>query len=558
MDKPREPSAHVGDVPEPQPVRRPAIGWTERFGRAAVLAVVASLGLAFAATQLLAPQRPSRLPAGAAASDRAPSQAASPVASGDSPGGSPSSSPLPDFKVIGGPQPTGHVLLNGDGPRLVDLATGSIKAPFGTDWSNQLFERSGGGYVCVCVDTSGASIERHSVRLKELDADGRVTRDTPLDVYEGRIDPDGGSDQGASVLLIPAGSPDGKLLFLAHATRAPPVWRLGVDVVDVAAARIVSRVDLGKGPSHDAHGLNAFGWVTALAGPDGRHVLFTTQTNEVENSDTRVLTHWLSDIDGGSVGLPRRLSDGAGSFEDRTCRDAEVAFGGSNLLYAVCSTNSSNDNVQVRRFTTEGEKLPDVDLSSLGAFTMKARLANQIQGIVYLWDPFAWRIARVDLNAGRLDGVESIDRKLVTGSAAGGGILDGLARAIGNWIAPTTAAKVYMDPALAFSPDGARIYALATTASSFTDGGAPSAGVLVLDATTLRLVGHWRPLADLISIRVSDDGRFVYAVGSAGGTESGDRWQASLTVYDASSGEVREVVGKLGDGWLIFPKPARG
>ena len=141
------------------------------------------------------------------------------------------------------------------------------------------------------------------------------------------------------------------------------------------------------------------------------------------------------------------------------------------------STNSSSANVQVRRFTTEGEKLPDVDLSSLGAFTMKARLANQIQGIVYLWDPFAWRIARVDLNAGRLDGVESIDRKLVTGSAAGGGILDGLARAIGNWIAPTTAAKVSMDPALAFSPDGARIYALATTASSFTDGGAPSAGV---------------------------------------------------------------------------------
>ena len=50
----------------------------------------------------------------------------------------------------------------------------------------------------------------------------------------------------------------------------------------------------------------------------------------------------------------------------------------------------------------------------------------------------------------------------------------------------------------------------------------------------------------------------MYAVGSAGGTESGDRWQASLTVYDTSSGEVREVVGKLGDGWLMFPKPARG
>jgi hypothetical protein len=557
MEKPPEGSGHVGDVPEPQPVRAPAIGWTERLGRAAILAIVASLGLALAATQLLAPQRPSRVPAGAAAGDRAPSATPSPSAGGSPVDARGSPSPLPDFKVIGSPQPTGHVLLNGDGPRLVDLATGSVKAPSGNDWTNQLFERPGGGYVCVCVDTSGAGIERQSVRLKELDSEGRVTRDTPLDTYEGRIDPDGGSDQGASVLLIPAGSPDGALLFIAHARRVPPAWRLGVDVVDVASARIVSRVDLGKGPSHDAHGLNAYGWVTALAGPDGRHVLFTTQTNEVENSDTRVLTHWLSDIDGAAVSAPRRLADGAGSFEDRTCRDAEVAFGGSNLLYAVCST-SSNLNLVVRRITTEGEKLPDIDLSSLAAFTVQARLANQIQGIVYLWDPFAWRIARVDLNAGILAGVETIDRKLVTGSAAGGGILDGLARTIGNWIAPGAAAKVYMDPALAFSPDGARIYALATTASSLTDGGAPSAGVLVLDATTLRLVGHWRPLADLISIRVSDDGRFVYAVGSAGGTENGDRWQASLTVYDASTGEVREVVGKLGDGWLMFPKPVRG
>ena len=115
-----------------------------------------------------------------------------------------------------------------------------------------------------------------------------------------------------------------------------------------------------------------------------------------------------------------------------------------------------------------------------------------------------------------------------------------------------------MDPALALSPDGSRIYALATTATNMTEGSASSAGILVLDAWTLRLVGHWRPLADLVSIRVSDDGRFVYAIGSAGGNDSGDRWQASLTVHDAGTGEVREIVGNLGDNWLMFPNPGRG
>jgi hypothetical protein len=555
MEKPPEGSGHLGDVPEPQPVRAPTIGWTERLGRAAILAIVASLGLALAATQLLAPQRPSRPPAGAAASDRAPGGTPSPSAGGSPGDASVSPSPLPDFKVIGGPQPTGRLLLNGEGPRLLDLATGSVKSPFGRDWSNQLFERPGGGYLCICVDKAGGSIERHTVRLKELDADGRLVDDTPLAVYEGRLDPDGGGDQGDSVLVIPSGSPDRKLLFVAHAARVPPHWRVGVDVVDAVARRIVSRIDLGSGPSN-INGRNAFAWVTALAGPDGKHALFTTLTHDAEGNDLQRMTYWLSDIDGDVVGPARRLPSGPHSFEDPTCRDTDVAFGGTNLLYAACSTSS--DSWLVRRATTDGEFLPDIDLKSLGSFAIQGRLVNPIQGVVYLWDPFAWRIARVDLNAGTLGGVETIDRKSVMGSASTRGLLDGLAQAVGNWIAPSVSAKIYLDPALALSSDGSRIYALATTATNFTEGNAASAGVLVLDAWTLRLVGHWRPLADLVSIGVSDDGRFVFAVGAAGGNESGDRWEASLTVYDATTGEVREIMGNLGSEWLMFPNPSRG
>jgi hypothetical protein len=554
MDKPPEPSGHVGDVPAVEPVRRPAVGWTERLGRALILGVAASLGLALLATQLLAPQRTLRPPVGAAASERG-SMAPSPSES-TSPGGDSSPSPLPDFKVFGDPAPAGHLLLNGDGPRLVDLMTGTVKRPFGQASANHMFEHAGGGYLCVCVDRSGFDVERHSVRLKELDTAGRVTGETPLAVYEGRRDPKGSGDQGDSVLVIPAGSPDGKLLFVAHATRVPPEWRLGVDVIDPATSRIVSRIDLGKGPSNDGHGRNAFAWVTALAAPDGRHVLFTTLTNDAEGSDTRRTTRWLADIDANSVGQAQRLTGAPDSFDDPACRDAGVGFAGATMVYAVCSTSQNSDHLLIRRATTDGRMLPDVDLSSLGGFEAQGRLVNSSEGIVYLWDPFAWRIARVDLNAGRLEGVETIDRKAISGSASTGGILEGIARAVGNWIAPTAAAKVYMDPALAFSPDGSRIYALATTASNLTEGNAASAGVLVLDAGSLRLVGHWRPLADLVSIRVSEDGRFVFAVGSSGGNESGDRWNASLTVYDASSGAVREIVGNLGDGWLIFHNPS--
>src|SRR5947207_13515671 len=128
MDKQPDPSEQVGDVPSTVPVKAPAVGSTERLGRALVLGVAASLALALLATQLLAPGRRSGPPGGAAASDRGSSHA--PAASSSNPGSEHvAPSPLPDFKVFGGPQPAGRLLLNGEGPRLVDLATGALKVP---------------------------------------------------------------------------------------------------------------------------------------------------------------------------------------------------------------------------------------------------------------------------------------------------------------------------------------------------------------------------------------------------------------------------------------------
>jgi hypothetical protein len=82
-----------------------------------------------------------------------------------------------------------------------------------------------------------------------------------------------------------------------------------------------------------------------------------------------------------------------------------------------------------------------------------------------------------------------------------------------------------------------------------------SAGVFAFDAATLEPVGHWPPLADLMSIAVSADGRFVYAAAMAGFDAEGNEapYGASITVYDVADGSVRLVAGQLGTAELLFP-----
>ena len=61
----------------------------------------------------------------------------------------------------------------------------------------------------------------------------------------------------------------------------------------------------------------------------------------------------------------------------------------------------------------------------------------------------------------------------------------------------------------------------------------------VFDSETLALLQQWRARALLPSIAVSADGTFVYAAGAQGFDVNGRQrpWPASVTVYDAETGE---------------------
>ena len=163
----------------------------------------------------------------------------------------------------------------------------------------------------------------------------------------------------------------------------------------------------------------------------------------------------------------------------------------------------------------------------------------------------ASRLARFDLRTGALDGATGTAFERSTSP------LDALAdvgRQLGRWMAPSVAAKVFLEPALVVSTDGTRIYALGVDALG-GDGSGGSRGIYAFDATSLQPIGHWAPTADYASIAISPDGRFVYAAGQAGVDATGSLapYWASITVHDAADGSIRLIAGDLGSEGLFFP-----
>ncbi len=142
-----------------------------------------------------------------------------------------------------------------------------------------------------------------------------------------------------------------------------------------------------------------------------------------------------------------------------------------------------------------------------------------------------------------------MDRELRTGTVGFGPLA-----AVGRWLAPPAAAKVYLQPGLVLSPDGSRLYALGV--ASEAGGLAGSTGVFAFDSASLAPLGNWSPTADFISIAVSHDGRFVYAAGAPGVDAAGQRSgsAASITVYDTADGSVRLMAGQLDHDDLSFTR----
>jgi hypothetical protein len=521
-------------------------GWPVRVAGAAAAALVATILLAVTAVWLNAP-RSDRGTAG-----QSPSTYSGPTASA-----APTSTPLPKLVRNGELPSVTQVMVRAEGHyRVADLATGTLAEGTLGPYSGPtaLVPREDGGWLCICgswraYGLNGATAL--SLTLVPLDASGTAGARTEVRQVEGTADPNQPADlQFQLVDASVSVAPDGGTAFFAWTARNGGAgWTAGIDVIDVASGTVASNKDLRVGePAGAEGGPISRGAPSVKVSPAGDRILlagFWFVEDPNDPTPPAGTDRWTAPLAGQTIGEVTSLETTAAA----DCGEFDSGLIDSDRYYLICAAQFGE--LTVRRIGLDGSAIGDTEVARTeGEFSGGSLVARSGDGL-YIWDPVAAVMSRVDLGSGQLTASRAP-------TAEGSGPLDAVAalgRRFGDWIAPSALAKLLLEPGMVISPDGSRLYALGV--GSPGPSGRGSTGVYAFDAASLDLVGHWQPTADFTSVAVSADGQFVYAA-AMGGVDAGgasSRSGASVTVFDTSDGSVRLIAGQLGSTDLWFARP---
>ncbi|MBF6604103.1 MAG: hypothetical protein IVW53_00775 [Chloroflexi bacterium] len=527
--------------------------WLGRLGAATSAAIVAAILLAFVAVWL-GSNRPASVgvaathpPSQVAGAGRTPVPTANPVSF--PPGSSgPTASPLPAF-ALSGPPLAGRVIAGaGQGFVAIDLATGSAGADLvpGATYGSRLFHRPGGGLICACQTYASSDFVSGTmtmtIGIRVIAAAGGTVQRIPVETLTGNADPYAGGTDPAGVTATADLSADGRTVYVAWSYRTSPLWHLGIDVVDLGSGAVVQRMRLADRPSI-VSGSPVGLWFSALRiAPDGSSAMLS-----IAGLDGAAgVEHVLATITRGRIIGTNTLPVPSVTISGSVCTGSGTeGWATAQSYYVVCGGPASGFMV----FDRAGRIVASQVFAGSGqpseTWFAGSDVVDRTAGLLYHWDPFARTLTRVDLATGRITGTATA-AKADTGGGGPLGVLGDLGRTIAGWIAPQATAKVFLQPGLALAPDGSRIYALGVASS-----GSGSSGVDVFDTRTMTQLDHWAPVADLGSIAVSPDGKYVYVAGTPGGNSS-QTYPASLEVYDASTGALHLVAGDLGSDYLAL------
>jgi hypothetical protein len=535
-------------------------GW-QRIVRPLALAVAATIALAVGVVWI------DQLATGPSTAASSPS----PEASG-SPGPSASPMPAPTLVLSGGPLPIDRLVVVGGGARVVDLTTGAVGPVLDpTDRVPCVVATPpGGGVVSLCsiptIEADG-SLNGARMDLTTYASDGSAARVVRVGSYGPGIGDPVVADFGPPVSTRSSVGPAGRA-YVGWTVRGASTWTSGVDVIDLASGEILQTVDLPDlatfegdrvalgSPDPSGSQLPTFAQAPVVIGsPDGA-TLVIRQDRYVRGPDVASVgltavgpDHWAATVTDGRVGGLTAFATGEGSLDGSACGAIEEAFVDASTYTALCPAAGVD-----RRVDLQGRSLDDIRVPGLSTTAFPSTTTGS-NGARYVWMPYAHRLVRIDA-----DGTVR-ETTVAPTAASGAGQADGLAavgRAFTRFIAPAAEAKAYLQPAMALSPDGKRLYLLGTRGTD-PYSGAGSTGVIVVDTGDLSIVDRWEPTADFVSIGVGRDGSLVYALGAPGirqlpngDIEVADSTPASLTVFDAATGQERAFAGQLGSDTLFL------
>jgi len=467
--------------------------------------------------------------------------------------------PLPAVQVIGGEIPTERRLIYANGLQVLDLATGELTTP-ARPWEDILLSLGDGELVCACMmrrlPTGDAVGARVILRFERLDAAGIAGVDRDVLTFDGVVEVremDQGFTMAASL------STDKRSLFVLTAVRRPPVWVVELHQVDVSSGDLIgsthldelpvdvtdpepSPSDASPTPRPDGTAPDGFylwaNWLTMS--PDGAFATASLAYSEVRGETWRNGSReWMIPLTDGRAAPAIPFTAEAQIGPDAWCL-GPPEFVTNDLLVQVCTSadpSRSPSGYIVRRVATDGSSLGTLAIpdSEYQDRYQPAVAVDRTNRAVLTWDPIRHSLARVSIDDGSVV-VRDIDPSMLPDVEP-----------------PSSRGYFGADPGLVVSADGRRIYALGFGMGP-TDSGT-STGIWVFDGENLNLLDRWLPKAVLISIGASADGRFVYAAGANGFDVEGNqtRWPASVTVYDAQTGEIQVIYGQVSrDAWLSF------
>lgn len=480
--------------------------------------------------------------------------------------------PLPDITVVAGEHPTEPFPIDVDGLHLVDPATGKLgrKMDLRLDSDAVFASPDGNGWWCVCFQRSqGSGSETASVELRRVDRTGWTTSVQAIGEYTSTATPPASDFYNRFDLELAA---DGRTAYLASGTRSGKDWTVAVETIDVAKGALTGHVDLGTidatpmaGPSPPPdQGVND----TYLAGPlirlspDGRTLLVWTWVDRYTwNGDQGSSTPmaWTIDLDvgGGGVALGRQTAF-AEAAADRLRQCVWAAWTAPDEITAICWPRDQGT-------LTLGGSILRADLSEVRRTditgTMEAWFTDPILDLanraVYLWQPTAHFLYRLDIDGGRTDRIE-VDPDSTIGGDGGTGPNGVISREQPQWATLGSDFRPWSTPQLIGEPGGNRMFALGMRENRRGDGTGPaSTGIWVFDAGGFTAIDHWAPLTSYSSLGLSDDGRWLLAAGNPGTDADGNpaTWQTSLTILDAADGRPALQLGSLGTDFQVLQLP---